>query len=185
MLTRNLVLATSIFFVTLVLGMLFAQDISAEVMKQLGELVKPLGRAGNWSLLFLLIIFANNAIKGLGAICFGIILGLPPVLFISLNGFIIGGFIFVAVSLEGVGYVVASLAPHGVIEIPMLLLATALGLSVGVESLSWLMRRESRVKSQLSACLKLYLRLILPGLAVAALIEVFITPLLVGLYGGG
>jgi len=65
------------------------------------------------------------------------------------------------------------------------LLATALGLTLGMESLKWLVRRESRVKLQLSDCLKVYLRLILPGLAVAAIIEVFVTPLFIGLVNAG
>lgn len=185
MLIRNLVLATTIFLVTLVLGMHFAQDTSAGIMKQVDELLKPVRPTGNLSLLLLLIIFINNAIKTLGAILFGILLGLPPLLFASLNGFIIGGFVSETASLKGWEYVAAGLVPHGIIEFPMLLLATAMGFTVGVESLKWLLRRESRVKSQLSACLKLYLRLVLPALAVAALIEVFITPLLVRLVAAG
>jgi hypothetical protein len=36
----------------------------------------------------------------------------------------------------------ASSVPHGVIEIPAILLATALGLTLGMESLRWLLRRE-------------------------------------------
>ena len=178
-------LATIIFLVTLVLGMSLAGGTSAEIIKQLGELLKPLRQVGNPSLLFLLIIFINNAIKALGAVLLGVLLGLPPLLFISLNGLIIGGFVSVVKSLRGLEYVIASLAPHGVVEIPMLLLATALGFMVGIESLKWLVRRESQVKSQLSACLKLYLKWVLPGLAIAALIEVFITPLLVRLVGNG
>ena len=185
MLVRNLVLATAIFLVTFILGMLVAQESAEQIMKQLGELLKPLRPVGNLSMLFLLFIFANNAIKALGAVLFGVLLGLPPLLFISLNGFILGGVVSAVKSLKGVEYVIASLVPHGVVEIPMLLLATALGLTVGLESFKWLMRRESRVKSQLSTCLKLYLRWVLPGLAVAALIEVFVTPFLVRIVAGG
>jgi stage II sporulation protein M len=72
-----------------------------------------------------------------------------------------------------------------VIEIPVILLATALGFTLGMESFKWLLRRESRVKLQLSDCLKVYLRWILPGLAVAAIIEAFVTPLLIGLVNAG
>jgi len=185
MLIRNLVLATSVFLVTLVLGILIAHNTSLEILSQLGELLKPLKPAGNFSLLLLLIIFVNNAIKALGAVFFGILLGFPPLVFISLNGFIIGGVVSAVKEIEGLAYAVVSIAPHGIIEIPAILVATALGLTVGSESVKWLARRESHVKSKLSYCLKLYLRWVLPGLAVAALIEVFVTPWLVGLVGGG
>jgi stage II sporulation protein M len=182
---RNLVLATSVFFVSLALGVLIGQNIAEGLIGQLGGILGPLALTGNISILLLLIIFINNAIKALGLVFLGILLGVPPVLFIGLNGFILGGFSSVLESINGWRYVIASFVPHGVIEIPVILLATALGLTLGLESLKWLLRRESRVKLQLSDCLKVYLRLILPGLAIAAIIEVFVTPLLIGLVNVG
>jgi len=180
-LIRNLVLATSIFFVSLVLGMLIGQNTAEGLMRQFGGVLEPSPSTGNLSILLFLMIFINNAIKALGLVFLGILLGLPPLLFIGLNGFILGGFGSALESVKGWRYVIASFVPHGVIEIPVILLATALGLTIGMESLKWLVRRESRVKLQLSDCLKVYLRWILPGLAVAAIIEAFVTPLLIGL----
>jgi stage II sporulation protein M len=184
-LIRNLILATSVFFVSLVLGTLIGQNTIEGIMRQFGAVLEPLAWTGKLSILLVLIIFINNAIKALGLLFLGILLVVPPVLFIGLNGFILGGFGSALESVKGWRYVMASFVPHGVIEIPVILLATALGLTLGVESLKWLLRRESRVKLQLSDCLRVYLRLILPGLAVAAIIEVFVTPLLIGLVNPG
>ena len=184
-LIRNLVLATSTFLGSLVLGTLIGQNTAEDLMRQLGGVLGPLGQAGNLSILLFLIIFINNAIKALGLVFLGILLGLPPLPFIGLNGFILGGFSSALESVKGWRYVIASFVPHGVIEIPVILLAAALGLTLGMESLKWLSRRESQVKLQLSDCLKVYLRWILPGLAVAAIIEVFVTPLVIGLVNVG
>ena len=184
-LIRNLILATGIFFVSLVLGTLIGQNMVEGLMGQFGAVLEPLASMGNLSILLFLIIFINNAIKALGLVFLGILLGLPPLLFIGLNGFILGGLGSALESVNGWRYVIAGFVPHGVIEIPVILLATALGLTLGMESLKWLVRRESRVKLQLSDCLKVYLRLILPGLAVAAVIEVFVTPLFIGLVNAG
>ncbi len=184
-LIRNLILATSTFFVSLVLGTLIGQNTVEGLMRQVGAILEPLAPTGNLSILFLLMIFINNGIKALGLVLLGILLGVPPLLIIGLNGFILGGLCSALESVNGWRYVIASFVPHGVIEIPVILLATALGLTVGMESLKWLVRRESRVKLQLSDCLKVYLRWILPGLAVAAIIEVFVTPLLIGLVNVG
>jgi stage II sporulation protein M len=184
-LIRNLVLATSIFFVSIVLGTLIGQNIAEGLIGQFGGILGPLAPTGSIPILLFLIIFINNAIKALGLLFLGILLVVPPVLFIGLNGFILGGFGSALESVKGWRYVMASFVPHGVIEIPVILLAAALGLTVGMESLRWLVRKESRVKSQLSDCLKVYLRWILPGLAVAAIIEVFVTPLLIGLVNPG
>jgi stage II sporulation protein M len=184
-LIRNLILATSIFFVSLVLGVLVGQNTAEGLIRQFGGILGPLAPMGNLSLLLFLIIFINNAIKALGLVCLGILLGVPPVFFVGLNGFILGGFSSALESVNGWRYVVASFVPHGVIEIPVILLATALGLTLGMESLKWLVRRDSRVKLQLADCLKVYLKLILPGLAAAAIIEVFVTPLIMGLVNVG
>jgi stage II sporulation protein M len=184
-LIRNLILATSIFFASLVLGTLIGQNTVEGLLRQFGAVLEPLTSIGKLSIVLALLIFINNAIKALGVVFLGILLGLPPLLFIGLNGFILGGLGSALESAEGWTYVMASFVPHGVIEIPVILLATALGFMVGMESLKWLVRRESRVKLQLSDCLKVYLRWILPGLAVAAMIEVFVTPLLIGLVGAG
>ncbi len=184
-LIRNLILATGVFFVSLVVGALIGQNTIEELMRQFGAVLEPLASTGNLSLLLVLLIFINNAVKALGIILLGILLGLPPLLFIGLNGFILGGLGSALESVKGWTYVVASFVPHGVIEIPVILLAAALGLTVGMESLKWLVRRESRVKLQLSDSLRVYLRWVLPGLAIAAIIEVFVTPLLIGLVSGG
>lgn len=181
---RNLVLATSIFFISIVLGRLIGQNAALEVVRRLGSALEHLAPTGNLAILLFLVIFINNAIKAFGLVFLGILLGVPPLLFIGLNGFILGSVGSALESLKGWRYVIASVVPHGVIEIPIILLAAALGLTVGMESLKWLARRESRVKSQLSDCLKVYLRWILPGLAVAAIIEAFVTPLLMGLVVG-
>lgn len=184
-LIRSLILATGVFFVSLVVGALVGQNTIEELMRQFGAVLEPLASTGNLSILLFLIVFINNAVKALGLVLLGILLGLPPLLFIGLNGFILGGLGSVLESAKGWTYVMASFVPHGVIEIPVILLAAALGLTVGMESLKWLLRRESRVRSQLSGCLKVYLRWVLPALAVAAIIEAVVTPLLIGLANAG
>lgn len=182
---RSLISATSVFFVSLVVGTLIGQDTIESLLREFGAVLQPLASTDNVSVLLLFIVFINNAIKALLLILLGILVGLPPLLFIAVNGFVLGGLGAALKSVMGWGYVLASFLPHGVIEIPVILLAAALGLMVGLESLKWLGRRESRVKLQVSNGLRVYVRWILPGLAVAAIIEVFVTPLLMGLVKAG
>lgn len=178
---RSLILATTVFFVSIVVGTLIGQDIVQALIGQVGTVLEPLTLTGSLSVLLLLIVFVNNAIKALALIFLGILVAVPPLLFIAVNGFVLGGLGSALASVNGSAYALASFAPHGVIEIPVILLAAALGLTAGMESVRWLARKESRVKLQLSNGLKVYVRWILPGLAIAALIEVFVTPLVMGL----
>ena len=184
-LIRNLILTTAVFCASLVVGTLIGHNLVEGLLSELGAILGPLASTGSLPLLLLLVIFINNAIKALGIIFLGILLGLPPILFIGLNAFILGGLGSALESVNGWRYALAAFAAHGVIEIPVILLAAAFSLTIGVESARWLVRKESRVKSWLSDGLKVYVRWILPGLAIAAVIEVFLTPLLVGLFGTG
>ncbi len=184
-LIRNLIFATSVFLASLVVGTLTGQNMVEELIRQVGAVLQPLASTGNFSILLLLVVFINNAIKALLLILLGILVGLPPLLFVALNGFVLGGLGSALESVNGWGYVLASFAPHGIIEIPAILLAAALGFTVAIESFQWLARRESRVRLRLSDGVKVYVRWILPGLAVAAVIEVFVTPLVIGLASTG
>jgi len=139
---RSLILATAIFFVTLIAGTLTGRSIAEELITQFGGVLAPLASTGSLSILLLLVVFINNAIKALVLILLGVLLGLPPVLFVAVNGFVLGGLGSALESVKGWGYVLASFAPHGVIEVPAILLAAALGLSLGMESFKWLAKRE-------------------------------------------
>jgi len=181
-LAHKFLLATGLFLVSLAVGAVVAPYVSDFVLGELGHLLKPVG--GLIPLVLFPVIFLNNAIKTLAVIVFGLLLGVPPFLFTGLNGFVIGVLVRVLAPTTGYGVIAAGLAPHGMIEIPSLLLGTALGFSVGEESLKWLTGRKSQVRLELRRSFRIYLRWILLGLLVAALIEVFVTPHLVHLFGG-
>jgi stage II sporulation protein M len=181
-LTKSLVAAASLFAVAVSVGLAAPLDSVSGLMQELGELLRPLASV-NPFLLFL-VIFANNAVKALGVIVLGVLMGIPPVIFLGINGFILGSVISWVKESQGLAYTVAGTAPHGIIEIPMLLLGTALGFMVGLESIRWARRKQSMVKPKLAAAIRLYVKVILPGLAVAAVIEVLVTPCLLSLVGG-
>lgn len=174
--------ATVVFVTSLALGMSVSPDISGEALEEVGEFLGPLGELSSLGLF--LVIFVNNAVKALGAVVFGIFFGLAPLFFILFNGFILGVLISGLESEAGYGLIAASLAPHGVIEVPILLLATALGLAVGSQSLRWFAGRESAVRSWLGQGLRVYVRWVVPGLLLAAAIEVFVTPYVMRLVAG-
>ena len=177
---------TVLFIVSLIIGLLSSIEVASANLEELKQALLPLmqslGAFGPIALL--LVIFLNNAIKALAAVVLGIFVGIPPLLFIAINGFIVGLVVSALQPSMGYGIVVASLLPHGIIEIPLLILASALGLSVGKESLKYLLRQQSSVKKQLRRGIRLYLKWVLGALFIAALIEVFITPLIIMLAGG-
>ena len=170
-----ILIATVIFVISIIIGLLVNPEISRNIIEELKETLAPLESLGPLALLIVIIL--NNTIKALFSIILGIVVGLPSLLFVGFNGFTIG--VVVSAFQYDIGFIpmVAGLAPHGIIEIPLLLLSTSLGLIVGMEVIKFIARRKSQVKATLKQSLILYAKWILPGLIIAALIEVFITPL--------
>jgi stage II sporulation protein M len=181
-----LLLAIILFALSLVIGLGSSPELTSGALGELIQNLKPiidsLGAYGPLALI--LFIFLNNAIKALFAMILGIILGLPTLFFIGSNGFIIGITVAALQSHLGYGIIAASLIPHGIIEIPILLLTSSLGLKIGVESIRFLIGQKSGVKIQLRRSLRIYVKWGLTGLFVAAIIEVLVTPLIVLLAGG-
>jgi len=178
-----ILLAAVLLAVSLIIGLLVPSELASSTLEELKITLGPLTESAN-PLILLIIIFLNNAIKSLGAIVLGILLGIPPFFFLVANGFMVGVIATALKSSLGWGIIAASLAPHGIIEIPALVLSSALGLKIGWESLKYLTRRKSSVKAQLRHSIRVYLKWIIIGLLVAAIIEVFVTPLFVLMVGG-
>jgi len=122
-------------------------------------------------------------IKNVSALVLSFVLSpffcLIPILALTINGWLLG-FISVIVSREeSVGFVLAGLLPHGVFELPALILGEAAALSFGTVVVLALFKKERR--SLLLPSLKQNLRYLVVALALllpAAIIETYVTPLL-------
>ena len=123
-----------------------------------------------------LAIFANNTIKSFFLILSGVIVGVIPFLFIGYNGYIIGLIINIAGQERGIGNVILSLLPHGILEIPAVLLSGGLGIWIGAGVLKTLAGNKEDVRSRVGYSLRIFLRVVVPMLFVAAIIETFISP---------
>ena len=130
--------------------------------------------------LLAMIIFANNAGKGLIAMLAGFFFGIFPILFVALNGYIVGAVVSWREPDWGLFKVLAAILPHGVLEIPGIIISCSYGVWLGYRFYLALFKGEEFKKYLLKA-VKIYIKLILPVLFVAAFIEAFITPLVVSL----
>jgi stage II sporulation protein M len=172
--TVSLALAIGLFLVSFALGMAAPPAASSGLMEETLQFLGPLARLGPLELVA--VIFLNNALKALGTIVLGIAFGIPSVLFITINGYLLGVVVGRLAPSLGYGGLLASLLPHGLIEVPAVIVATALGLAIGAQTLRWAMGRQSQVKHQFRTGLRVYVKWLLPALLLAALIEAFITP---------
>lgn len=180
---KSLILAIILFSVGVYLGTVnteMLQKIIEPQIEQLGKISNRLQQTSNQELNLFWFIFINNSIKSVLIIPLGILLGIIPCLFLVLNGMAIGYVVNAAVlnGSEPMGLIVKGLLPHGIIEIPAILIACAFGLHLGALAWRSLAMRKGGLKGEGRAILRSMVRAsfwIVILLLVAAGIESTIT----------
>lgn len=127
-------------------------------------------------ILIFLIIFINNSVKAFLAMILGIFFGLAPLFFVFVNGYMIGVVVYFVGSKIGIGRVVMMLLPHGVIEIPAIILACSYGMWLGRMFLKKITGSDVSIGNCMELAIRYYLKTVIPMLIVAAFVETFITP---------
>ena len=130
--------------------------------------------------LLALFILLKNWLALLISFAFSPLLLLSPVLTLTSNGLLLEVVASEVAQNTSPGYVLAGLLPHGIIEIPALIIAEAAALSFGTSIILAIFRKTSRAElfTSIKKNLK-YLLLAMLLMIPAALIETFITPLFI------
>lgn len=151
-----------------------------QLMSQLGDKLKTI-HFRPFSLSSSLMIFTNNVIVSLLAIFLGVTIVLPT-LIVFANG-VITGLVVGTVVAKGVSLWLAILAlvPHGIFELTAFFLSASYGTLLGVNFWKLVFRRENKFM-KLLAEMPIYILLILILLFVAALVEVFISPIITAFF---
>jgi stage II sporulation protein M len=130
------------------------------------------------SLSLFFFIFFNNAFKALLTIFLGIFFGIYPLYFIFVNGELIGLVYALSAGNIGAAGALAGLLPHGIFELTAILIAGGYGFWLGTRTFRSIVYHES-LRPAIGAAFRAYYRTILPLLLVAAVIEAYLTPILI------
>jgi len=120
-------------------------------------------------------IFVNNLGTCLLLFLGGASLGIVTLIVLTVNGLLIGAVAELVRQQQGLLFIAAALAPHGIFEIPSFLIAGGLGFLLGQELIAEWHGRGDAAAGALPLA-RLFLRVVVPLLAVAAIVEAFITP---------
>ncbi len=135
------------------------------------------------ALLGCLKIFLSNSLAGLVTIVLGFSVILPA-LALLFNGFLIGIMIDLFLKIAGLTSVtpfllVASILPHGIIELPTIIICAVFGVLLGLKLfLGKQIMPEESLWTLIKKTSKAYLFVIVPLLFCAGLIESFVTPII-------
>jgi|HigsolmetaAR203D_1030402.scaffolds.fasta_scaffold02838_2 stage II sporulation protein M len=154
------------------------RELIASQIDGLQNAARQISELENEWLGMLLFIFLNNAIKSALIVFLGLMLGIFPVVFLVINGMVIG-FMLLIMDDQGLNVadvVLYGLLPHGILELPAIIIACAYGLKLGVLAFRRLTGRDAgELRSTLGITLPLVAFLTVV-LFVAALVEATLTP---------
>ncbi len=115
-------------------------------------------------------ILYNNVFASSLFVLSGFLVGIPPLMFMAFNGFFIGYISWNAAQVQGIGFVLATILPHGIIEIPSIILCSAMGVGLGYQIIHKLLRREG-LQKYFTDSISVFVKRIIPLLVFAAGIE--------------
>lgn len=183
---KVLLLSFILFTAGVVAGWIGTTSLDKLLLQQLeglSEISSNLKDSSNpmWS--FFVFIFLNNSIKAVVILFLGALFGVLPALFLFINGGVIGYLVHIS-AINGQDMfelIVKGLLPHGIIEIPAIIIACAFGLHFGGKVASSLFSSSAR-REEKAAQWPMFMRQTLTAsvwivilLLIAAIIESTIT----------
>jgi stage II sporulation protein M len=126
----------------------------------------------------MLAIFVNNLFASAMALLLGVGFGIIPLIVVVVNGLVMGLVVHQAILAAGLAFVIVAILPHGIIELPTVLVCIGVGFRLGHLMILTLLGRGGDLGGELKAALRL-LRWVVLFLFIAAAIETFITPFLI------
>jgi stage II sporulation protein M len=142
-----------------------------ETLEELSQKTKDLNNPE-----LLSVIFLNNAVKMFFVIVLGVLFGLAPWVFLLMNGYVVGLLALVTHQSIGPATFWLGVLPHGIFEVPALILGSSAGLFLGEAFYRKIFLKQGiSLRKEFSEALIFFARIILPLLFIAAFIEVFVT----------
>jgi stage II sporulation protein M len=127
-------------------------------------------------LLIMVIIFLKNLLASAMAALLGVGLGLMPLMVVTSNGFLLGIIGYGVVQKAGWLYLAAGILPHGIIELPVVMVCIAIGFRLGHLLALSILREKADLSGETRIAIRFLVRWAAPLLFLAAAIETFITP---------
>jgi stage II sporulation protein M len=165
-----------LFMYSIFMGYSLGNQIKAQSFE--GVLSNIPDPAKSTSLEMFTAILYNNVIASFIFMASGVLAGIPPLMFMAFNGFFVGYVAYNAAQVQGLGFVFATILPHGVIEIPTIILCASMGVGFGYQLIHKLMHREG-LQQYVTDSLNVFIKRVIPLLVLAAGIETALIYLLI------
>lgn len=159
------VFSLSTFFLFFIVGFVYPYFYEEELVKIIKGMALLIEDMNLFELIF--YIFLNNIKASFIGVVSGILFGVIPFFIISFNGYLLGFVSRGAVSAGGVK-VLWKILPHGIFELPAIILSIGIGMKIGIDILRF---GKKNLKHNLVNSFKVFVLIIFPLLLIAAIIE--------------
>jgi uncharacterized membrane protein SpoIIM required for sporulation len=154
-------------------GLLLPAETSRYFLKILGDYLKGISFSFPG-------IFFNNLKAALVLFFGGFIIAIPTIFLIYFNFLLIGIVLKDSIAGGTVFRFIVSIAPHGIFEIPAIFISCVFGVAVSYQLFRLVFTKEKPDFGAffIQTCLN-FLKIVIPLLIIAALIEVYVTPAII------
>lgn len=168
--SRKFIWIICIFFlISFLVGLFFPFFFEKQIIQFLSSLENQISGLNATDLVK--FIFNNNVKASFFILLVGLFFGIFPLIMIAINGYLIGFVLHYAISAEGIT-IIWRLFPHGVFELPAIIISAGIGLKLGYTLILSLINKEKVfVLEDLKKSIWIFLLLIIPLLLFAAIIE--------------
>ncbi len=167
---RYLAAFALVFAVSVPAGALLRVPVLSDLAKSFAEMKADVGEMPGGTV-FLLILL-NSLFSSLLLLLTGLLAGVVPALSVAANGLFMGLIYRHVASTAGQGQAALFLLPHGLFEVPALLVIASYGLWLGVGAVRRFRGREPRtIPDMLNLALRRYFTVVLPLLIAASAAE--------------
>ncbi len=161
----------SIFSGYFLLERLFDKN-GLEIINELQTFFTPLFGLSQIELFF--HIFIRNTIVLFLTIFLGIGFAFFPFIVLVVNGILFGVLMMVFKESGNLSIFFTGVLPHGIIEIPVMIFAGAIGIRLGKKVLESFFKKKE-LKKEVASAFIFFIKILFPLIGIAALVEVFIT----------
>ncbi len=182
---KYILAAVAVFTVAFAAGVLISikyPDASEKVLEMMKEAYGGIAALDPFGMM--IEIFKNNVRNSFLALLLGLGFGIIPFAFAALNGLILGILVEFFIKKQGAFFVIAAILPHGIIELPMVLISVGIGFRLGHTAYLSLIHLKTghELLNELKQGIIFYVKIIAPLLLLAALVESHVTPLFVSMF---
>ena len=162
----HVVFALGIFCLMFLVGFAYPVFFRDEIFGFIAEMIGML--EGKSVLGLVVYIFLNNLKASFIAIISGVVVGVFPFVIAVVNGYLVGFVAREAVMQEGL-FVLWQLAPHGIFELPAILLSIGIGLKIGISLFGGDVKK--KLKYNFIEAFRFFVFIVFPLLLIAGIIE--------------